>query len=139
MSNPLLSPSQNAELAALRSNGATSLSHWKTETPNGTALDSTVSNWMEKAPSLFPSLANIARNPWHEIVFTIGLALAGGALVGGILVPVAYEIAQGKIDALPYALWGISLWLACAGWLRGRKWLPFVWYVGILLIISSWV
>ena len=126
MSNPLLSPAENAELAALRSNG-------------GSALDSTVSNWMERAPSLFPSLANIARNPWHEIVFTIGLALAGGALVGGILVPVGYEIAQGKIDALPYALWGISLWLACAGWLRGRKWLPFVWYVGILLIISSWV
>ena len=124
--NPLLSPAENAELAALRSN-------------HTSALDSTVSNWMERAPSLFPSLANIARNPWHEIVFTIGLALAGGALVGGILVPVAYEIAQGKIDALPYALWGISLWLACAGWLRGRKWLPFVWYVGILLIISSWV
>ena len=134
MSNPLPSPSENSALAALRSNGAASVSHWKTETPNGT-----VSNWMERAPTLFPSLANIARNPWHEIIFTIGLASAGGALVGGILVPVGYEIAQGKIDALPYALWGISLWLACAGWLRGRKWLPFVWYVGILLIISSWV
>ena len=32
MSNPLLSPSENAALAALRSNGAASLSHWKTET-----------------------------------------------------------------------------------------------------------
>ncbi len=32
MSNPLLSPTENAALAALRSNGAASLSHWKTET-----------------------------------------------------------------------------------------------------------
>jgi hypothetical protein len=127
--NPLLSPAENAALTALRSNSAAHFSKLARVTDAA----------MERAPTLFPSLANIARNPWHEIVFTIALALAGGALVGGILIPVGYEVAQGKIDALPYALWGVSLWLACAGWLRGRKWLPFVWFTFIILVISSWV
>lgn len=129
MNNHLLTSAEQAHINAVRSH-------------HPVVMDSTVStrsDWQEKLPGVFPSLANLARNPWHEIVFTIALAMSGGALVGGVLMPVAYEVAQGEFNALPYAFWGVSLWLACAGWLRGRKWIPFTWFVFVLLIISSWV
>jgi hypothetical protein len=101
--------------------------------------DSPRQSWMETLPKRLPFLADFAQRPFSEILTLIVLATSGGALVAGILIPIAYEMAQGKFAALPYGMWGISLWLACAAWLKGKKWLPFLWFTGIIFIISSWV
>ena len=100
MSNPLLSPSKNAELVALRSNGATSVSHWKTETPNGAALGSAI-DWraihalipwvavigawaMWATFLLIPTLFGLhyaglmpAANNWGYVMMGLTLCLAG--------------------------------------------------------------
>jgi hypothetical protein len=94
---------------------------------------------MEAAPTVFPTLANLANDPWYILVFNVSLAMTGGAIVGGVMIPVAEEVMAGKFNGIPYFFWCCSLWLACAGWLRAKNWKPFIWFTCVLLLISSWV
>lgn len=96
-------------------------------------------NWRETLPDQLPGIAEFSRRPWAEVVSIIMLSTAGGALVAGVFLPIVGELASGKVDALPYAFWGAALWLACAGWMSRRRWLPFGWFVTVIFIISSWV
>lgn len=95
--------------------------------------------WREALPAVFPGIAAFARRPWDEILSTIILATSGGALVSGVILPTAYELGHGRITALPYAFWGLSLWFASAGYMGGKRWPPFAWFVSVTFIIASWV
>lgn len=96
-------------------------------------------DWRETLPQRLPSLAYFANRPLHEQLAIITLATAGGAYVGGILLPTFEEVASGKLGGVPYSFWGVSLWLAAAGLWSRKKWLGFGWLVSVLFIISSWV
>lgn len=52
--------------------------------------------------------------PFFNVTFerffsALTVAFSGGAFVGGVLVPVSYEIAQGRYTALPFVLDGLGL------------------------------
>lgn len=49
---------------------------------------------------------------WDRFLSALIVAFNGGAYVGGVLVPTAYELAQGRYTALPFLLNGLGL-LVC--------------------------
>jgi hypothetical protein len=91
MNNPLLSPAENAALAALRSN-------------HTSVLDSTVSTHPTDN-GLIPFF-NVT---WARFLSALIVAFNGGAYVGGNLVPVSYELVQGVHTGLPFIFNGLGL------------------------------
>ena len=96
MNNPLLSPAENAALAALRSNGAAHVT------------ESNFGNTVSTHPT-DTGLIPFFNVTWARFLSALIVAFNGGAYVGGNLVPVSYELVQGVHTGLPFIFNGLGL------------------------------
>jgi hypothetical protein len=110
MTNPLLPPAENAELTELRSNGAASVSHWKTEADHGGAFAT--------HPTMLV-LQNSNGIDWrviHALIPWFAALAAWAFWVLFLLLPSVFGLhyagAMPAMNNLNYTLMGLSLCLA---------------------------
>lgn len=127
MSNPLLTPQQNAELTALRNANAGSVSHWKTETDyTPTLSDNTPIDW-QRIHALIP---------WFAVI---------GAVVMWamfLLIPTAFNLHYaGMFPAMSnwsYVAMGLTLCMAAFRAAKSKQGVHAIGFTFAVLLLSYW-